>query len=48
MSLRTLPEAVIYQDEGKKRQVLPRYRYKETGILIVNTEAFFEVEVKVK
>ena len=41
MPLRTLPEAVAYQGQGEKGEVLPRHRYKETRILLINTVAFF-------
>ena len=29
MPLPTLPEAVLYQGQGDKREVVPRLRYKE-------------------
>ena len=40
MHLRTLPETVVYQGHLDKREVLPRHRYKETGILLIYTVAF--------
>lgn len=33
MPLRTLPESVVYQDQGEKEKVLPGHRYKKTRIL---------------
>ena len=41
MPLRTLPEAAIYQGQGGEAEVLPRHRYKETRIFLINTVAFF-------
>ena len=41
MPLRTLPEAAIYQGHGGEEEVLPRHRYKETRIFLINTVAFF-------
>ena len=40
MHQRTLPEAVVYQGHVDKTEVLPRYRYKETRILLIYTVAF--------
>ena len=39
MSLRTLPEIAVYQGQVDKREVLPRHRYKETRVLLINTVA---------
>ena len=36
MPLRTLPETVVYQGQVGKGDVLPRHRYKETRILLIN------------
>ena len=36
MPLRTLPETVVYQGQVDKGEVLPRHRYKETRILLIN------------
>ena len=41
MPLRTLSETVAYQGQVHKGEVLPRHRYKETRILLINTVAFF-------
>ena len=40
MPLRTLAETVAYQGQVHKEEVLPRHRYKETRILLINTVAF--------
>ena len=39
MLLRTLPETVVYQGQVDKGEVLPRNRYKETRVLLINTVA---------
>ena len=39
MPLRTLPETVVYQGQVDKGEVLPRNRYKETRVLLINTVA---------
>ena len=39
---------VVYRRQVDKWEVLPRHRYKETRILLVNTVAFSQVEVKLK
>ena len=40
MLVHILLEAVVYQGQGDKGKVLPRHRYKETRILVINTVAF--------
>ena len=45
MSLRTLPEAVAFQGQSKKGQILRRSRFKEMRILLISTVPFFQVEV---
>ena len=40
MPLRTLPETVVYHGQVDKGDVLPRHRYKETRIFLINTVAF--------
>ena len=37
----TLPGTAVYECQVDKGEVLPRHRYKETIILLVNTVAFF-------
>ena len=39
MPLRTLPETVVYQGQVDKGEVLPRHRYKETRVMLLNTVA---------
>ena len=39
MPLRTPPEKVVYQGQVDKGEVLPRHRYKETRVLLLNTVA---------
>ena len=39
MSLSTLPETAVYQGQVDKGEVLPRHRYKETRVLLLNTVA---------
>ena len=39
MPLCTLPETVVYQGQVGKREVLPRNRYKETRVLLINAVA---------
>ena len=47
MLLHILPDAAVYQGQGDKWEVLPRHRYKETRILVINTDSFYvEVELK--
>ena len=47
MLLHILPDAAVYQGQGDKGEVLPRHRYKETRILVINTETFYvENELK--
>ena len=36
MPLRTLPETNVCQGQVDKGEVLPRHRYKETRILLIN------------
>ena len=40
MSLRVLPQAVVYQGKGGKREVLPTHPYKKPRILLTNIVAF--------
>ena len=40
MPIRALPETVVYQGQVDKGEVLPRHRYKERRILLINTVAF--------
>ena len=40
MSLRVLPQAVVYQGKGGKREVLPTHSYKKPRILLTNIVAF--------
>ena len=40
MHLRTLPETVVYQGHVDKREVLPRHRYREMRILVIDIVAF--------
>ena len=46
MPLRTLPRTAVYWGQVDKGEVLSRHRYKETRIVLINTIAFSEVEVK--
>ena len=39
MPLRTLPGTVVYRGQVDKGEVLSRHPYKETRILVINTEA---------
>ena len=39
MPLCPLPETVVYQGQVDKGEVLPRNRYKETRVLLINTVA---------
>ena len=39
MPLCTLPETVVYQGQVGKGEVLPRNRYKETRVLLINAVA---------
>ena len=39
MPLRTLPETVVCQGQVDKGEVLPRHRYKETRVLLLNAVA---------
>ena len=45
MPLRTPPEKVVYQGQVDKGEVLPRHRYKERRILLINTVAFSYVKL---
>ena len=36
MPLRTLPETVVYQGQVHTGEILPRHRYKETRVLLIN------------
>ena len=40
MTLRVLPQAVVYQGKGGKREVLPTHPYKKPRILLINIVAF--------
>ena len=40
MPLRTLPETVVYRGQVDKGKLLPRHRYNETRILLINIIAF--------
>ena len=39
MSLSTLPETAVYQGQVDKGEVLPRHRYKEAIVFLLNTVA---------
>ena len=39
MPLHTPPETAVYQGQVNNGEVLPRHRYKETRILLINAVA---------